>query len=137
MPRFLIFSFVVLFIFLFFWFWVIFKWEPGPFLNNLVFSILAFLNLTIILTVVLFLLRTVGKNRLKSWLSRHTPPIEISQQRIIFRKSFKMSLPVAAFASVLIFIKTLGLLNTFNLIIFSAIVATCTIYIYLKSRGAI
>ena len=134
MPRFIFFSLIVLGFFLYLWLWLVNHTEPGQVLTSFLFSLLTFINLTIIIAIFLYIVRTAGKNRFKKWLERPIQNLETGEQRILYRRSLKMAAVISAFVSLLLFLRISELFTLFNFSLLLAIVIISAFYLYLKTR---
>jgi hypothetical protein len=129
MPRFLfsviiatIFSIIILAIFAV-------KTEPESIIVNFIFSFFVFVTLSLVIALAFFFLRT----GVKSFVYRKTRRLEeilsVGEQRLLFRRSFKMAVPIAGFLGIIVFLRTNQILTVFNLVILLAIIVLGAIYI--------
>lgn len=135
MPRFIFASFLVLSLFLYLWLRLINNTEPGQVLVSFLFSLLTFINLTIITAIFLYVVRTAGKNRLKKWLERPIQSLETNEERILYRRCLKMAALISAFVSLLLFLRIIELFTLFNFSLLLAMIVIGAVYLYLRARG--
>lgn len=129
MPRFLfsviiatIFSIAILAIFAV-------KTEPESIIVNFIFSFFVFVTLSLVISLAFFFLRTAVKSFVYRKTRRLEETLSVGEQRLLFRRSFKMALPIAGFVGIIVFLRTNQILTVFNLIILLAIIVLGAIYI--------
>lgn len=125
MPRFIIGNLICLIISLTTLIWLVMSREPGTFWVNFFFSILVFINLTLIIGLLLFFIKTkiaiLTNNPLKS------------DRRVLYRNGLKIASIIALFVSLLVFLKINTLFTLLNIVLAAAIAVTLTFYLYFKA----